>query len=156
MKHRFFILPNQIGKMGVLFPEETARQIRQVLRLRPGETVTVLDGQGMEYAVQLETVSNEKVWVRLQGQIPVEGEPALQVWLYLSLTQREKFEWALQKCTEVGVSRFIPVISSRTLARDKEQALQKTDRWVRILKEAAEQSGRGLIPVIAPPITGIN
>ncbi len=153
MKHRFFVRPDQIGKMGVLFPEETARQIRQVLRLHPGETVTVLDGQGMEYSIQLETVSNEKVWGRLMGQNPSAGEPAVQVRLYLSLTQREKFEWALQKCTEVGVSCFVPVISSRTLARDKEQAMQKTDRWVRILKEAAEQSGRGLIPAILPPAT---
>jgi len=151
MTHRFFIPSECIGKDGVSFPEDTARQIRQVLRLRPGEKVIVLDGQGMEYTVLLEIINSEKAWGSLQEERSITGEPALQVILYLSLTQREKFEWALQKCTEAGVSVFVPVITSRTLARDKEQALQKTNRWVRILKEAAEQSGRGLIPVIQAP-----
>ncbi len=152
MMHRFFVPPESIGKLGVLFPADTARQIRQVLRLRTGEKVMALDGQGMEYTVLLEQITSEKVWGSLQEERKATGEPELQVALYLSLTQREKYEWALQKCTEVGVSVFIPVISSRTLARDKEQALQKTERWVRILKEAAEQCGRGLIPAIHAPV----
>jgi 16S rRNA (uracil1498-N3)-methyltransferase len=150
--HRFFVPPDSVGEMGVLFPADAARQIRQVLRLRTGEKVTVLDGKGMEYLIQLETVSNEKVWGRLLEAYPAAGEPVLHVRLYLSLTGRDKFEWALQKCTEVGVSVFVPVISSRTLARDKEQARQKAERWERILKEAAEQSGRGLIPQITEPV----
>jgi 16S rRNA (uracil1498-N3)-methyltransferase len=152
MKHRFFVPPESIGRIGVLFPPETAQQIRRVLRLRPGAEVVVLDGLGWEYWVNLETVSNEKVWGRLQNRQPASGEPALQVTLYLSLTQREKFEWALQKCTEVGVSIFVPVISNRTLSRDKDKALQKIDRWTRILREAAEQSRRGLVPHITEPL----
>ena len=152
MLHRFFVAREAIGKFGVLFPEETAHQIRKVLRLRQGDMVTVLDGSGVEYAVRLEKITNEKVWGSLQGQQQAGGEPVLQIFLYLSLTQREKFEWALQKCTEVGVSAFVPVISDRTLARDKEQALQKKERWERILKEAAEQSGRGRIPQINAPL----
>jgi len=152
MKHRFFVPPASIGKVGVLFPSETARQIRKVLRLRPGEKVVVLDGEGWEYVVNLEQVTNEKAWGRLQEKQQAGGEPALKINLYLSLTQREKFEWALQKCTEVGVSVFVPVISERTLARDKDQAMQKMERWERILKEAAEQSGRGLIPRIDEPL----
>jgi 16S rRNA (uracil1498-N3)-methyltransferase len=153
MRHRFFVPPGSIGKTGVLFPADTGRQIRQVLRLRPGQSVVVLDGKGMEYTVLLEKITSEKVWGSLQGQQPATSEPDLQVVLYISLTQREKFEWALQKCAEVGVSVFAPVISSRTLARDKDQAMQKMERWERILMEASEQSGRGLVPVIRPPIT---
>lgn len=152
MINRFFVPAESIGKKGVLFPEETARQIRQVLRLRPGEKVMVLDNRGMEYLILLEKITHEKVWGSLQEEHEAAGEPHLHLTLYLSLTQREKFEWALQKCTEAGVSAFVPVISSRTLARDKEQAQQKTDRWVRILKEAAEQSGRGLIPDMRAPL----
>lgn len=153
MRHRFFVPPASIGRVGVLFPADAAQQIRKVLRLRSGDKVIVLDGEGWEYEVQLETVASGKVWGRLQERQPAGGEPSLQVALYLSLTQREKFEWALQKCTEVGVSRFVPVISNRTLARDKDQALQKMERWGRILKEAAEQSGRGRIPQIDEPLS---
>jgi 16S rRNA (uracil1498-N3)-methyltransferase len=152
VKHRFFVPPESIGRVGVLFPQESAQQIRRVLRLRPGSEVAVLDGLGWEYRVKLETVSNEKVWGRLEDRQPAGGEPVLQVTLYLSLTQREKFEWALQKCTEVGVSTFVPVISDRTLSRDKDKALQKMDRWTRILREAAEQCGRGLVPQITEPL----
>lgn len=153
MKHRFFLPPGSIGMVGVLFPPDAAQQIRRVLRLRPGDKVSVLDGEGWEYTVNLEQVSSDKVWGRLEDRLPAGGESLLKITLYLSLTQREKFEWALQKCTEVGVSAFVPVISNRTLARDRNQALKKMERWARILKEAAEQSGRGLIPHITAPLS---
>ncbi len=152
MIHRFFLSPDCFRDTQVTFPAETARQMRQVLRLRPGEMVTALDGCGWEYSVRLEKLTNDGAWGTSQGRQRAEGEPVLQLVLYLSLTQREKFEWALQKCTEVGVSTFVPVISERTLARDKDQAMQKMERWRRILKEAAEQSGRGLVPSIHPPV----
>ncbi len=156
MTHRFFLPGDCIQDTRVVFPAETARQMRQVLRLHPGECVIVLDGSGWEYAVQLENVANDAVWGAIMGKQPSMSEPGLHLLLYLSLTQREKFELALQKCTEVGVSIFVPVISERTLARDRDQALQKMERWQRILKEAAEQSGRGLVPLIRPPVLLAN
>jgi 16S rRNA (uracil1498-N3)-methyltransferase len=72
--------------------------------------------------------------------------------LLVGLTQRDKFEWVLQKCTEIGATAFTPVITSRSLVQDIRSAEQKISRWQSILKEAAEQSGRGVIPILNPPV----
>jgi 16S rRNA (uracil1498-N3)-methyltransferase len=74
----------------------------------------------------------------------------VKVILYQSLLAREKFEWVLQKCTEVGVAGFVPVISQRSVVRTGTSA-SKLSRWQRILREAAEQSHRGRIPELSRP-----
>jgi len=78
-------------------------------------------------------------------------EPRVRLLMLLCLTQREKFEWMLQKCTEIGAAGFLPVISQRSLVQGKTDTLAKYERWQMILKEAAEQSGRGMIPQLLPP-----
>jgi 16S rRNA (uracil1498-N3)-methyltransferase len=144
--HRFFIPFSSIRDGRVYFPSSTAHQIFNVLRLKQGQQVIVLDNQGWEYLTLLEYVSPRQVEGVILQQIPASGEPSLR------LTQREKFEWTLQKCTEVGVSAFVPMITERTLVRDPEDAQTKYTRWQRILQEAAEQSGRGHIPALHPPV----
>lgn len=151
--HRFFLPPQSITREQVSFPEYTARQIRQVLRLQPGQRVVVLDNQGSEYLVELETVSVEQVTGKIQEQKLAHGEPEINLILYVCLTQREKYEWVLQKCTELGVREFVPVISSRSLVRQKQVADQKKERWERIIQEAAEQCGRGRLPVLSEALT---
>jgi 16S rRNA (uracil1498-N3)-methyltransferase len=69
-------------------------------------------------------------------------EPGARLLMMLCLTQREKFEGMLQKCTEVGAAEFLPVISQRSLVQDEADARNKYERWNDILREAAEQSGR--------------
>ncbi|MCX5636790.1 MAG: RsmE family RNA methyltransferase, partial [Planctomycetota bacterium] len=88
----------------------------------------------------------------LQKQKAV-GEPSVQITLFQSLLAREKFEWVLQKCTEVGVTRFVPVITQRALVRETAIKPEKLDRWQRIITEAAEQSHRGRIPDLLPPVS---
>jgi 16S rRNA (uracil1498-N3)-methyltransferase len=73
--------------------------------------------------------------------------------LFQSLLPRDKFEFVLQKCTEVGVSRFVPVITQRALVRETAIKPEKLDRWQRIITEAAEQSHRGRIPDLLPPVS---
>jgi 16S rRNA (uracil1498-N3)-methyltransferase len=72
--------------------------------------------------------------------------------LYQCSLKHDKFEWVLQKGTELGVSRFAPVISERSIVRPAEALLKKYERWGAIVREAAEQCGRGRIPEIAPPL----
>ncbi len=151
--HRFFLPPTAIHQTSVSFPAETARQIRQVLRLEAGAQVTVLDGLGWEYAVQLNRVDREGVEGSILDRQASSGEPGILLNLCVSLSQREKFEWVLQKCTEVGAGRFTPVISRRSLIQDGEDASHKLPRWQKIVQEAAEQSGRGRIPALASPCT---
>jgi 16S rRNA (uracil1498-N3)-methyltransferase len=150
--HRFFLSPQNISSEGIHFPEQISRQIAQVLRLKPDANVIVLDGLGKEYLVRLTEVSSREVSGKVEEILPARGEPSAEVILMLCLTQREKFEWMLQKCTEVGASRFVPVISSRSLVQSSGEANAKYERWNRIICEAAEQSHRTIIPELSPTL----
>jgi 16S rRNA (uracil1498-N3)-methyltransferase len=146
--HRFFVSPDCINADQVNFQKDTSHQINRVLRLAKGETVIVLDNQDHEFVVRLDQVEGEHVSGVITSQQGASGEPTVFLTLFLCLTQREKFEWALQKCTEVGVSAFYPVISSRSLVQDRQNTDRKTVRWEKILREASEQCGRGRIPTL--------
>lgn len=147
--HRFFLPPQNISTGEAHFTEQNSRQITQVLRLKPDAHVIVLDGLGKEYRVRLTDVSARETMGVIEETLNSLGEPTTLVIMLLCLTQREKFEWMLQKCTEVGASRFVPVISSRSLVQSADEVNAKYDRWKRILCEAAEQSHRGKIPELS-------
>lgn len=150
--HRFFLPSQAFQGDTILFPAETARQILRVLRLRIGEKVAALDNQGWEYLVELIEINPAQVKGRILGKQPVSGEPPVHLHMLLCLSQREKFEWMLQKCTEVGAAEFTPVLSSRALVQDFPSLENKYLRWSRIIQEAAEQSGRGRIPLLNGPV----
>lgn len=150
--HRFFVPSTSIQANQVFFPPEISHQICRVLRLRPGQRVIVLDGAGNEYEAEISSLESHAVQADIcsRGTLPVT--PTIQLNLYVSLTQREKFEWMLQKCCEAGVSSFIPFISSRTLVQDEANIQSRLPRWQKILQEAAEQCGRRDIPTIHAPL----
>ncbi len=142
---RFFVPGEAIQGERVTFSPEQSRQIARVLRLLPGNVVYALDNAGHIFTVRLEQVRPRGVWGRIVDVREAGGEPPVHVTLYLALLKGEKMDWALQKGTEVGVSRFVPVLSARTVVRRSE----KKARWERILQEAAEQCGRGHIPTLS-------
>ena len=150
--HRFFLPPENIRVTEVRFTEASARQITSVLRLKPDERVIVLDGLGQEYLVCLSFVSVHETLGEVESSRLALGEPSTNLTLLLCLTQREKFEMMLQKCTEVGANCFIPVISARSLVQSAQEVVAKYERWQRILSEAAEQSQRGLVPRLLSPM----
>lgn len=150
--HHFFIPPQNLTDRQAILIGEQARQVALVLRLRPGERVVVLDNTGWEYEVQLTAVTRDQVIGEVVDRRTAVGEPSIHLTLYMALLKREKFEWVLQKGTEVGVSRFVPVITQRTLAQDAEIKPGKQERWQKILTEAAEQCRRGRIPALAAPL----
>jgi 16S rRNA (uracil1498-N3)-methyltransferase len=150
--NRFFVSEENLPGDTVVLGREQAHQIRNVLRMEAGERVVVLDNRGWEYEVILTTVGRDEVAGRVAEKRPASGEPRAQITLYQSLLKRDKFEWVLQKCTEVGVSRFVPVVTERSIVRDAAAVTpSKLTRWRRIITEAAEQCGRGRIPELAPP-----
>lgn len=114
-----------------------------------GEHVIVLDNRGSEYEVVLDRVGSGAVCANILEQHTAGGEPRVAVTLYQSLLKSDKFETVLQKCTEIGVSRFVPVITRRGLVRKAASVTEKKiARWNRIIIEAAEQSHRGRLPAI--------
>lgn len=151
MNH-FFVPPFAIQADSVQFPADVSAQITRVLRLQVGDIVLVLDDLGNAFEVQLESLSAKESQGRVIRQYLVQNEPGTALVLLVGLTQREKFEWILQKGTELGVSAFMPVVTSRTLIQKIEEISQKMERWRQILKEAAEQCGRGRVPKLLPPM----
>ena len=151
MPHRFFLSPTLLTSERVSFPPEIAHQILHVLRLRPGQTVIALDNLGSQYQLELDQVDHSAVTAQRVSAGPAAHEPRTALNLLLCLTQREKFEWILQKATEIGVQAITPVLSARSLVQDAADVSKKAPRWEKILQEAAEQCGRGRIPVLNPP-----
>ncbi len=147
--NRFFIPASSFEREQVRLGPEQSHQVCHVLRLKAGDFIVALDNRGMEYEVTLTAVSRSETVGRITGQRPAAGEPTAELVLFQSLLAREKFEWVLQKGTEVGVAQFVPVLTERSLLRAKVVEDKKLDRWHRIVTEAAEQSHRGRIPKIS-------
>ena len=118
--------------------------------MQPGDRIIVLDNSGLERQVELTQVDKNSV----QGHIIAEqvntAEPALHLTLYQGTLKGSKFEWVLQKGTELGISCFAPTICQRSIVRDAGAVAKKMARWQQIIQEAAEQSGRGKLPTLSP------
>jgi 16S rRNA (uracil1498-N3)-methyltransferase len=150
--HRFFINKKQIRNDSVFLNTTQARQIHNVLRLRQGDKISVLNNEGWEYEVELLTTRPDQVTGRLLNKWQVKSEPKIRLTLFQSRLKQDKFEWVLQKGTELGVASFVPMITERTIVRQSNLKPNKLARWRRIMSEAAEQSGRGRIPTLSPPM----
>ena len=149
--HRFFLPPDAFRGDQVTFPPDIARQIRSVLRLHRGEEVLALDGRGNAFRVALTHVEKGQAGGRILERMVAGGEPAGELVLCQAISKGERFEWVLQKGTELGVTTFQPIITKRTLRRQPGEGRWK--RWRRIIREAAEQSGRGKLPLLLTPIS---
>jgi 16S rRNA (uracil1498-N3)-methyltransferase len=150
--HRFFWFgaPLLVGQLATLTP--LLNQLHNVLRLQAGERIVLLDNSGEEIVTEITRIGRHGASGRVLERRPCPGEPALQLTLYQCSLKADKFEWVLQKGAELGVSRFVPVISNRCVVRPAEALLPKYERWRAILREAAEQCGRARLPELALPL----
>lgn len=119
--------------------------------MRAGEKIGVLDNRGWLYEVVLTSVQRKRVVGEIVGKTAVLTEPTTQLTLFQSVLKRDKFELVLQKGTEIGVSRFVPVVTERSQAQSVKD--NKYERWQRILTEAAEQSERGKVPKLETAVS---
>lgn len=148
MTHRFFIAPNLITPPIVRLTGNAARQIRTVLRMQTGDQIIVLNNSGVEYHVALTHIGKNEVQGQIIDEHPNTAEPAVHLTLFQGTLKSAKFEWVLQKGTELGVSCFVPTICQRSIVRQTETLAKKEGRWQQIIQEAAEQSGRGKLPTL--------
>lgn len=144
--HRFFIPPSWLEGNEVTITGPQAHQIAIVLRMRPGDVVIVLDNSGWEIEVRLmsvhrSTIKGEVLHRRLAG-----GEPRTKISLYQGVLKSNRFEFVLQKGTELGIVQFLPIISERCVVSDLDAVEKKRQRWEWIIQEAAEQCRRGRKP----------
>ncbi len=155
--HRFFVPPQSIERELVALGGDAAHRIRSVLRLRPGDEITVLDDTGWEYGVELKRVDRGAVEGIVKRRSPSLGEPRTRLVLYQGVLKGGKFEMVLQKGTELGISSFVPVFCQRSVRRGGEDWFtSKYHRWRKIVSEAAEQCGRGRIPLLGLPMSFLD
>ena len=152
--HRFFVHTDCINGETVELPEEVSRQLIQVLRCRPGNQIILLDNSGMEYHVKLENVKPKHVTGTVTNVSKCTGDPKAKVTLYQGILKSDRFEFVLQKGTELGVSDFVPTLCSRSIPTPNRNnwSDNRQTRWRKIITEAAEQSGRAVIPTLRNPI----
>ena len=140
--HRFFIDPKAVsGNRVIVTDKEVISQIKKVLRLKVGDDLILLDNSGKEYKTKIQELGQDLMRGEIMEASENKNEPELKITLYQALCKKDKFEWILQKGTEVGISEFVPVVTERT-----EKLGLNRERAEKILKEAAEQSERGIIP----------
>lgn len=134
-------------------PDEIAHQARDVLRLGPGAALRLLDGVGGEYAATIIQATRRAVTVRVGVRAEGLAQPSVRLTLCLGLLKAARFEWALQKGTELGVAVFQPLLTERAVAATEEFGAAKRRRYERILAEALEQCGGAWLPTLEAPRT---
>ncbi|MCE5314150.1 MAG: 16S rRNA (uracil(1498)-N(3))-methyltransferase [Armatimonadota bacterium] len=147
---RFFINPSQIDGSDAMIRGETARQITKVLRLREGDVICILDDLGNEHSSLITAVSRNEVSVRILGSTSCDREPTIHLTLAICLPKGDKLDLIVQKCAELGISKYVIVDSERVVTRpDSARAVEKIERWRRIASEAVEQCGGARVPEVA-------
>ncbi len=145
--HRF------IGNYDVFAPEldiydkDVVHQAFKVLRLQAGQKIVLCDGKNREALANILSIDGKMLSLQLERVTEMQNEPEREIVLYCSIIKRELFDLVVQKATEVGVRQIVPLLAKRTVKQDV-----KIDRLRVIAKEAAEQSGRGIIPYIHEPM----
>jgi len=151
--HRFFVAPELLSGPRsnlVPLPKEIAHQVRDVLHLNVGEHLLLLDNNGDQVVAAVARSSKTGVEVDLLERHPGKREPGVRIVLCQGLLKSARFEWVLEKGTELGVSVFAPILCRRSMAGLEYAGPSKQQRWQRIIQEAAEQSGRSRLPELLP------
>jgi 16S rRNA (uracil1498-N3)-methyltransferase len=144
---RFFVAPSAVAEERITFTAAQQHQLRSVLRQRDGMKVVICDGTGREIVGELATGRGSFYATILDHRTGLR-EPACKVTLFQSALRGDRFTWLLQKGTELGVSRFVPTIFARTQPSDY---AHRMDRYQSIVREAAEQCERTVLPAIQAP-----
>ncbi len=159
-RRRFYAPPIAfaLDAQTVTLTADEARHARDVLRLQPGDEVYVFDGAGKEFRCAVREFARDGAVLDVLEEVePARPESQLNLTLGIALLKGEKFDLVVQKATELGASRIVPLASSRADVRisNGDEAKRKVTRWQRIALEAAKQCGRAQLMEIEEPV-GFN
>ncbi len=155
---RFFVEKSNIFSQDINITGEDVNHIKKVLRLNCGDEVTVCDGEGTDYDVEIESFEPGCIRARILSTARNTSEPGTSIILFQGIPKSDKMDFIIQKSVELGVNKIVPVMTDRTIVRieNTKDAQNKASRWQRISMEAAKQSNRGIIPKIDMPVTYDN
>jgi 16S rRNA (uracil1498-N3)-methyltransferase len=139
---------------GALFalPAETAAHVAKVLRARSGDALLLFNGDGREFSGEIDSVRGSNVSVAIGAANGVDRESPLQLTLLQCIPRGDRMDFILQKATELGVTRIVPIVSQRSVVRlDERQAQAKAAHWRAVAISACEQCGRNRLPTLDAP-----
>lgn len=147
---KFFVEENQIESDKINIIGEDVRHISNVLRMQNGEKILVGNRGTLEnYLTEIEKIEKEKIIVKIIEKLCIQTESNVEIDLYQGLPKADKMELIIQKTTEIGVSKIIPVEMVRCVVKlDEKDAEKKKERWQKVAEGAAKQSKRNKIPEI--------
>lgn len=147
----FVDLPLAVGTTLPL-PEPVAQHLLRALRLRAGDPCVLFNGDGHDHDARITAIGKREAQVEVTARRRVDNESPLRVGLLQGIARGEKMDWIVQKATELGVARILPVASERSEVRlDPQRADRRLAHWREVAIAACEQSGRAVVPELAPP-----
>lgn len=136
----------------IALPASAAGHLVRVLRAGVGAACVLFNGDGRDYDARIIAIGKRGVEVEIVSARALDNESPLRITLLPALTRGEKMDWLLQKATELGVAGFVPVHSERSEVKlDRERAGRRGAHWHAVIVAACEQSGRAIVPPVAPP-----
>jgi len=152
---KFFIEEKDILLNEIIIKGESVNHIKNVLRLKCGNEITLSSGNGVDYCVSIERIEPDCIFTSIINIKRNDTEPPIEVTLFQGIPKSDKMDFIIQKSIELGVSRIVPVIMERTVVRfnNKKDLDNKVARWQRIALEAAKQCKRGTVPQVEYPLT---
>lgn len=147
--HHFFVSPEQVGEKSITITGSDVNHIKHVLRMAPGEQITVSSGENKEYRCEIRSLSEEQVEAQIMWVQETGVELPSRLYLFQGLPKSDKMELIIQKAVELGVYEIVPTATRRAVVKlDKKKEESKRKRWQGIAESAAKQSKRNLIPQV--------
>ena len=149
----FYVKNNQINNEEATILGEDVKHIRDVLRYNVGDSLDICDENGIRYITKILNFNKDNILLKILKVSDFTTEASVNVTLFQGMPKADKLELIIQKCTELGISEIVPIITDRVIVKlDDKSTEKKLERWNRIAMEASKQSGRQKIPVVQKPI----
>lgn len=151
---KFFVPKENIKENEIIISGEDVTHIKKVLRACVGDSLTLCDGKGVNYEVQIENIEDKCITAKICSEYITDTEPNIEVTIFQGLPKAAKMDYIIQKTTELGINGIYPCKMARSVSKieNEKDAKRKCERWNKISEEAAKQSGRGIIPKVYDPV----
>ena len=154
---RIYLSNPLAANKNVILPENAFHHVIRVLRLKPGGHLILFNGEGGEFHATLEHVDRHTATVRVEKYVDREAESSLKITLAQSIAKGVRMDYSLQKATELGVDKILPLITQRSVVHSsKDQITKRLLHWRRVAISACEQCGRNRVPTILTPMNYLN
>lgn len=148
---RFFVTRSQVQEDEIVIRGNDVNHIKNVLRMHPGDEISISDGQGMDYFCRIKTMEREEIGLSIENSWKSYVELPVHLYLFQGLPKSDKMELIIQKAVELGVYEIVPVRTNRVIVKlDEKKEEKKRARWQQIAESGAKQSGRGIVPEVKP------